>query len=178
MKRKTIFFFILLSTLLVPAKLKNTTGLAVKGEKVKENTDTRKTVEINSNENIRSGREKYFSLIEFKGKIYKVIFIEDFKLYKEMRKQLSKYSDLAILYYPRSRQIICFEKNNYSDIFFSGEIKVSTTERNNKICTKAAAEKVYSFPDLIDTEEIEKIEISFEGKVFLNERTAKEIFRF
>ena len=99
-------------------------------------------------------------------------------VFKFVREKLPLYRDTAILFLPRSKRIVCVPKeNNISEVFLNGEIQIKTTERNGNICTKSPVEKVLVFSSKIDTKEIGKINIDFNGKIFLNEKRSKEFFK-
>lgn len=178
MKKKIIIMLLILSCFSFSKnKIKNTTGLAVKPEFNILN-DYRKDITPSGTDTISSNREKYFSFLEYSGKKWNTVFIEEMTVFKFVREKLSLYRDTAILFLPRSKRIVCVPKeNNISEVFLNGEIQIKTTERNGNICTKSPVEKVLVFSSKIDTKEIGKINIDFNGKIFLNEKRSKEFFK-
>lgn len=178
MKKKIIIMLLILSCFSFSKnKIKNTTGLAVKPE-FNISNDYRKDITPSGTDTISSNREKYFSFLEYSGKKWNTVFIEEMTVFKFVREKLSLYRDTAILFLPRNKRIVCVPKeNNISEVFLNGEIQIKTTERNGNICTKSPVEKVLVFSSKIDTKEIGKINIDFNGKIFLNEKRSKEFFK-
>lgn len=177
---KKIMFFLIICLFCISfgkGKLKNTTGLAVKPG-INITGDYRKDITPLGTEDISSNREKYFSTLEYSGKKWNTVFVEDLNVFKYLREKLSVYRDTAILFLPHGKRIVCVPKeSNISEVFLEGENQIKTTERNGNICTKSPVEKVLVFSSKIDTKEISKINIDFTGKIFLNEKRSKEIFK-
>ena len=64
-----------------------------------------------------------------------------------------------------------------SEVYLNGDIQIPTTERNGNICTKSAVDRILVFSSNVDTKQISKVNIEFKGKVFLNEKKVKELFK-
>lgn len=179
--KKMIIMSLMLASMLSFAKkekIKNKLGLAVKPG-VNTAADIRRDVTPVTTENISSSREKYFSTIDFFGRKWNTVFVEDINVFKNLRLKISSYKDTAILFLPRGKRIICLPKSSglISEVYLDGSQQISSTERNGNICTKAPVEKILVFSSKVDTKEINGVTVDFKDKVFLNEKRSKEIFK-
>lgn len=180
--KKIIIMLLVVASMLSFAKKekndKNRLGLAVKPG-VNATADIRRDVTPVTTENISSSREKYFSTIDFFGRKWNTVFVEDINVFKNLRLKISSYKDTAILFLPRGKRIICLPKSSglISEVYLDGSQQISSTERNGNICTKAPVEKILVFSSKVDTKEINGVTVDFKDKVFLNEKRSKEIFK-
>ena len=180
MKKVLILSMICLSALTFgkSQNLKNGLGLAIKPD-ITNSSSFRKDPSPQSSENISSNIEKYFSKMDYAGKTWASVFIEDVNVFKELRKKIPAYKDTAILFLPQGKRIMCLPKPSImtSEVYLNGDIQIPTTERNGNICTKSAVDRILVFSSNVDTKQISKVNIEFKGKVFLNEKKVKELFK-
>ena len=129
---KKIMFFLIICLFCISfgkGKLKNTTGLAVKPG-INITGDYRKDITPLGTEDISSNREKYFSTLEYSGKKWNTVFVEDLNVFKYLREKLSVYRDTAILFLPRGKRIVCVPKeSNISEVFLEGENQIKTKKK-------------------------------------------------
>lgn len=138
--------------------------------------DTRKEITSSTTENVISNKDKYFSNLNYLGKDYKVLFVEDYDVFRNLRKKLKEYKNLAVYYIPQKQRNICMENENISEVFFFKNSQVDITNKNGNICTKKQIDKILSFSENLDIKEIGKIDLDYKGKVFINRANINKVF--
>lgn len=129
-------------------------------------------------ENAKSVLDKYLSDFEFKDKKYRLLTTDDNVTYDYIRGKLGRYSNIGVLFIPKSKRIIC-QKERYgiTSVFFGNGGQVDTITRKDGICTKKSAERVLTLPGRVDMSEIESLSIDFTDKVYIDKKNAEKIFK-
>ena len=129
-------------------------------------------------ENAKSVLDKYLSDFEFKDKKYRLLTTDDNVTYDYIREKLGRYSNIGVLFVPKSKRIIC-QKERYgiTSVFFGNGGQVDTITRKDGICTKKSAERVLTLPGRVDMSEIESLSIDFTDKVYIDKKNAEKIFK-
>ena len=138
----------------------------------------RKTIDTITTDNVKSNLDKYFVDMELEGVKYKTFFTEDFNLYKTLKEKMKSYKNIAVFYIPRQKEIVCTAKDALSTLYLNGSEQVDTITRKDVTCTKKSVDKVLTFSEKVkNMDEIGKISLDVDGKVFLNDKNFKKIFK-
>lgn len=165
--RKVIWIPMLVITVLLYGKVKIGTSPAIS-----------RVFNTATTENAKSVLDKYLSDFEFGNRKYRLLLTDDNVTYYYIQEKIGRYSNIGVLFIPKTRKIICQKEKFWTtSVFFDSNGQVDTFARKEGVCTKRSAEKVLTLPGKVDMSEIESLNINFDEKVFIDRKNAEKIFK-